>query len=99
METTKTIILNALYLFLLIASFLAMRDHPEYVLEKGWSTMLPVFFVFIYTLCKLLIALITSPEKSQLRKLLQEIEKNILEGGGITNEQHQRLEKLRKRFE
>lgn len=82
----KTIILIIFYLLLLIASYLTMDNSKESVILHKWYFMITIFFTFFYSFYKLSSFLVIDSQRRELKELLKKIEKDTVDGKGISME-------------
>lgn len=89
----KTIISILFYLLLLIASYFTMDSLKESVILHKWYGIITILFTFFYSFYKLSSFLVISNQRKKLKKLLKEIEKDIIEGHDISAEHERQLKK------
>ncbi len=87
MKTIKTLSLILFYILLLIASYLTIYNDPEgFVILHKWYGIITIFFAFFYSFYKLSSFLVIDSQRRELKKLLKEIEKDIVDGRGMSME-------------
>lgn len=95
---TKTIIPILFYLLLLITSYLTIDSLKESVILHKWYSIITIIFSFFYSFYKLAFFLVTSSQRRELKKLLKEIEKDIVEGRGVSMEHDSILKKFESNY-